>query len=661
MHFINSQVLSEENSQSLLLEYLLWNMNGLQPKLVKRSSSTISEVTSQWALYDRPHVVSKTAARPAPLSIDHKFRFLRAGSQILVDSGGDFTAVDGINEANRYFEEFACRGNYVATATRRNITSKDIYSTGLEDNTVDHLGENFDRILQEVVSPEATSESRDRSGSDDESRISGNSSKTSLDLESAASDMDLESTRRDSDASLELSDSEESLESNSAYESWSESSTDPRSDETEDGEQWNDFADSDSDLDVENDVDPGSDSEDDIPKVEYFDSERPEDDDAKSDSMESRPVSESDLVSDSDASNDSISGYYSDDETGSDSDSESDAPAQKLETLLGGQLPLSLRKTPHERGALHVYETNGASAKQVFHFSIDLAHSLFNSPPVFHPSAPLIVWPLHQGHILFADFSRKTYFTRSLSGSSLKMCFVFIRAHFSLNGQYLHIAALEARPPPEDEAGEEEGNAPLKRSGLLSLTLQVSTHRLSAHKTSRAPPRLLKRSIVPLSNVSTISTSRLPYSLTWSDQHLYFTTSDRKLNLIRVPLFRSKNIAKGDDATQTPVKDIYLPESAIAREVSYYPPRPHLGHDRATVILGSRSSAPARGVFLSKNQVSPPAGFFLHEDRDLGGWKTYRAGEGEEVVDNGKGGRLQGKYEKFDRVQDCDIVPYLEY
>lgn len=40
--------------------------------------------------------------------------------------------------------------------------------------------------------------------------------------------------------------------------------------------------------------------------------------------------------------------------------------------------------------------------------------------------------------------------------------------------------------------------------------------------------------------------------------------------------------------------------------------------DQATVIIGSHSSIPSRGLVVQKNQVSLPTSFYLSESNDLG-------------------------------------------
>jgi hypothetical protein len=55
-------------------------------------------------------------------------------------------------------------------------------------------------------------------------------------------------------------------------------------------------------------------------------------------------------------------------------------------------------------------------------------------------------------------------------------------------------------------------------------------------------------------------------------------------------------------------------------------------------------------------------GFFVQEQAQMGGWRKLEdrdRAEGATQGVLGRGGKLQGKFEKFDRVEDCDIVPYF--
>lgn len=55
---------------------------------------------------------------------------------------------------------------------------------------------------------------------------------------------------------------------------------------------------------------------------------------------------------------------------------------------------------------------------RIFHFSRSLSVMLFESPPVIHPTLPLVVWPLGAGDVLFADVEEGTYFIRKIYSSA---------------------------------------------------------------------------------------------------------------------------------------------------------------------------------------------------------------------------------------------------
>ena len=71
-------------------------------------------------------------------------------------------------------------------------------------------------------------------------------------------------------------------------------------------------------------------------------------------------------------------------------------------------------------------QSNNASA--VFHSHGRTGRLLYESPPVFHPSLPLLVWPTGEG-LLFVDFSRNSCFEQKLFTSSKKGEFVFYLEH----------------------------------------------------------------------------------------------------------------------------------------------------------------------------------------------------------------------------------------
>ncbi|KAL8747303.1 MAG: hypothetical protein Q9190_000809 [Brigantiaea leucoxantha] len=554
--------------------------------------------------------------------------------------------------------------DFIALARRRDISPNDLYSTGLADHVVDDLGTTFQDLIEEISSSEG-SESQTYSnshGNFSKSLGSRNTSKTSLSMESEL-DAD-EPNMALSDASIERdsidfeSNDNESHMNDSARESWSDASTDPGSDEIEEEEQWNDWS---SEVDLRSE--PDFDSDKSISDKRSLDYDSNASNPSTSASM--KPI-RSNSSSDFDSLKSSSSGEYGSDSEESSSGGSSNG-GQQFEDLIGARrkpgakLDRTGNKHPEPRaqhGTIQVYEIVSGKAQQVFRFSAHFSHVLLDSPPVFHPTASLVIWPLHQGQMLFADFRQKTYYTRQLRTSAQRACFVFMKCRFSPNGEYLHIAALEARIPKESK-----GNFARKGAGEkdpLHLTLQISTHRMSKLKVSRTPPRLLHRMSIPLKSVASINASRLPYELTWTPAYLYFTSSDCMLNVIRIPLFPVKAKLLQSGKPQIPQKPIYLPASAHERKVQFCPSTSSSNDASVMVFIGSWLSRAATrdGSRRGRQVVQPAIGFYLDEEKDLGGWKDM-PGIGEETRQKASGGILQRKVEKFDLKDDCDIVPYL--
>ena len=93
------------------------------------------------------------------------------------------------------------------------------------------------------------------------------------------------------------------------------------------------------------------------------------------------------------------------------------------------------------RISVRIFDTLSKQQKPIFHFSQYVDRNLFSSPPVFHPSKPLLVWPLGASEVLFANYQRITYFTRLLCSSGFGSCQIFVKLHFSSNGDYLHFSS----------------------------------------------------------------------------------------------------------------------------------------------------------------------------------------------------------------------------
>ncbi|OCK82019.1 hypothetical protein K432DRAFT_433750 [Lepidopterella palustris CBS 459.81] len=658
-----------------------YSLDGHRPKLRRTQAFLASR--KHWNLYDsllRTNIVG----RPAPVFSTSDFKYLRIGSQIFSSlNGGDFVPVTGLNDGPAYFEDLASNGHYFAISTRQRVSERDLYSTGLDDLTMQNFEDFFSAAFDatDPNSSSATTSAGDKSdgaSSVSDSQSSANSSRTSLSIKSSIGDtaQDLLREELDSNSLQDDSDSELlSIETNSARESWSEGSTEYHSDETDDEDQWNDWGSGASDVDIKDSSD-FDDSDESASETSSKSKSASKDDDSDLPSQlgSSRAGDSDDGSSDSSDEASFVESQYSQSANSEASSEEENEGGAQLEALLAdSRAARPCRGCPQV--SLQIFSTESGSAVPVFQFFHFLTTILVSSPPVFHPSASLVVWPLGGGEILFADFIHKTYFTRTLRCSAPRSCHVFIQAHFSSDGHYLHLAALEAR---QDEEPIEGGPKP-----PLRITLQVSTHRLSARKTARSPPRLCFRTAVPLGTTDAISVSRLPYTLSWTPTDVYLSHSNSILEVIKIPLFRPSPLADSDPTAdsnptvaQVCAEKIFLPRSTkhFLRHVHYFPPSPAAKserRDQATVIIGSQVPLPlppptvgSKGVISRKHDTAPPMGFYLQERAQMGGWKKMEGVGVDDLsgmagVGRRRGGKLQGKFEKFDRVEDCDIVPYF--
>lgn len=316
----------------------------------------------------------------------------------------------------------------------------------------------------------------------------------------------------------------------------------------------------------------------------------------------------------------------------------------------------------------------GQPPQRVFRFIQSSSSPLFASPPIFHPTKALLVWPLGDGDILFADYVNNTYFTRRMRFGYRSSCQISVQCRFSACGAYLHIASLD-------------GFIHKSKDGYnsLGLRLHVSTHRLSERKTSRSPPRLVFRTALSLPAVYTemiqLSVSSLPYTLTWVEKHIYVTHSQTPLRVYRLPLFKT---VEEMEITETAPKavfvngsEVYLPSSVEMRRVYFlsgnlqtqkkksknkeqYVAGVIIGAQNRTVVsAGSAEGAPRCGQVL-------PQGVHLTESQ-FGKWEGVDLTSGNsnveklERAETWKGGHLDAKFERFDRSEDCDIVPYLGF
>ncbi|GLA28115.1 hypothetical protein AnigIFM63326_005683 [Aspergillus niger] len=660
-----------------------WRLSGRKSELQRTQELFAS--ASTWSLYEYP-LTELVPGRPRLVSFTKDLQFMRIGSQLFIKGvDHEYTSLPVTDPDEDYFDEMASNNNMVAVSTRRQVSKSDVKIPGAVTGEVkiidfgDIAIQDREQKVNELdqrstAAPTSTADTQPTTtvtkSSDDDSD-SGTidtdiTSESSLKLEdpdelqpSSERDKALELATKVSDCTDELLKSSSESAGNSAYTSWSEGSTD-LDDEMEDEEQWNDWDLENLDqeeLDVEekgsflgsdnDDYSSGDERKNALELHDDLDSDLWESD-KESDALEKRDDMLPSDYEGSDIESVGSSTNYSD--FGSEDGSENEDRGI-LENLMTGNKTISTEGT--RRTSIRVYDATRKERIPVFHFTCFIKDRLFDSPPVFHPSKPLIVWPLGDGEILFANYERNTYFTRGLCRSGYGSCHIFIKAHFSGDGQHLHLAALEAREATKSD----------KEEASILLSLQVSTHRLSEHKTANSPPRMVFRTTVELGSTPRLSVSSLPHFLTWSDTQLFFTSRNAKLDVLRIPLFRPAG-DKVDLNSCSLQKPIFLPRSIEARNMYFFPSQGTTNKisrkketKSATLILGAQTCLPSQGILVPRHMCYPPIAVFLREDKDLI-WACKSSNDEARKINNACG-RLRGKFESFDHNEDCDIIPYL--
>ncbi|KAJ5970417.1 uncharacterized protein N7479_000335 [Penicillium vulpinum] len=664
-----------------------WCLNGRQSKL--QTVETLYASSSMWPLYEYP-LAKEVPGRPRLVSFTKDLQFMRIGSQVFI-KGGDhkYTQLSILNPEEDYFDEMASDGNFIAVGTRRPLSMGDVkvpeQMVG-EEGIIDYA----EIVIQELEETVEELDQRTKTGSnstpnttqptsiftkdhENDSDSGMGTSDTSV-LSALVSTLEEpenlnQTTQREKALELATAQSgctddllEESSEyaHNSAYTSWTEGSTDIMSDETEDEEQWNDWDHEKlalEELDIEDRGSfIGSDGNASLldAGVESVLSDSDDESDGLNDRDDLMPA-----VSDADnadvESMDSATTYSLSD---NEDDSENEDGVQ-FENLMIGNKTIKAEGT--RRTSIRVYDATRKEQIPVFHFTCFIKSSLFDSPPVFHPSKPLLVWPLGDGEVLFANYQYNTYFTRDLCRTGYRSCHIFVKAYFSRDGHHVHFAALEARENVKKNKNDE--------SPSMLLSLQVSTHRLSVRKTTNSPPLLIFRTTLELGSTSKLSVSKLPYFLTWTDKHLFFTTSNDRLDLIRIPLFRPTANTSSPSTASLDVcylkNPIFLPRSVESRDMYFFPAQKSpqttsskkTANKSAMLILGSHCCLPSQGVIVPRHICHLPIAVLLREEDDLV-W-TCKPSTDETQYTNPASGRLKGKFESFDHEEDCDIVPYL--
>ncbi|KAJ6601314.1 hypothetical protein DFH09DRAFT_1127428 [Mycena vulgaris] len=622
-------ILTSRTNGSLVFSCEQWYLTGERlPTLQKTQTIVTDEMMCNWRLYAK-HSTDETSnlrtGRAQPVAFSQSNDFLRIGTQLFSrDEAGNYIALAGFSAAYpyhpTYVEEFAIRGHITVLTSRRRLIAAASYDSGLPDKNVHLFGVDFLKM-----------EGTRRTGIDYEVDSDGESS---------------------SDSSSESEDA--------GYETWSECSTEHSEMLADDiitpwGGPVSDMGDDRSDADSDPEAESSDSSEVDSLK---------DDEGQKDESQTSVDSDESDSDG-SDFDPSAVVGYgrwHGDeklDKGWKDSDSDSESETGKI---------------PKENLAASITIFDRSSndiPMRMFHFTRPLPFLLYDSPPAIHPSKSLVVWPLSAGDVLFADFLAKTYFIRKLRPSTSHTRHIFMKCHFSPCGNYVHFASLEGQKKPSRRKKKDAELPPVK------VALLVSTYRLSSRKTSRSPPSLMHRVRLYLGSESTLSVSKLPYTLTWTPTDLYFTRSDKVLKVSRISLFDTgKASSVQEPSVWVPRKPIFLPESALKRPVHYFPP---VGKSTtSTVIIESETRLGERTEYAPRvddqlpgrhrdlllysirhilGQISPPVGCYLREETDLGGWS--KSHDRSTLPDDLGIGQLDHRLEKFDAEDDCDLEPYV--
>ncbi|KZT72258.1 hypothetical protein DAEQUDRAFT_809156 [Daedalea quercina L-15889] len=658
--------LSRRDHKSRTLEFTCetWssdNTEGL-PTVQRRQLIRASETTINWNLYcaDKHDDELRTRLVARPLMFTETGEYLRIGAQLYrlkEDHEYHPLQVSFSTSADErppgYFEEFANRGVIVALGSRAYSTSKEL----LEPYRVEEgFGEDYLRF--EGAPSEIHHGQRP-----------GHADVVDDEDDSMSGDCQWE------DVSSVTDDAE-------GYESWSEGSTEDEAVIVSD----DDSGDEDSSIKVSlssDDSDTQSDSE----------SEAPGDVDPEAEPSESSSFSGS-QIDDHELEDDLDSGSESSEDPSlppslyrnyvPDSDDEEDGWGRTIGALLRDR---SRRGAPlfkenasdtstsiNPRMLLVIFDTSGSVPKKVFQYTHPLSFMLYASPPAIHPQNSLVAWPLGGGDVLFADFVAKTYFTRKVRPSATQTRNLCMKLHFHPGGSFLHIASLEAQVQfgqndQESSVQHDRGTTP----PMLTLSVLLSTYRLSSRKTTRSPPLLIHRIKVKLGRYAKLTVSRLPATFTWTESDLYVSQSASELSVFRIPLFAGSTSGQN---VLVPERRMFLPSTAESRDVHFVPA---VNSSPARLILGSESSserqphldmhadpivqvltaigASVRKQAPSHKLLSTPVGCLLAEE-DIGRWV-----KAEDVpVPQGQGvGKLDQRRERFDPVDDCDVEPYLRF
>lgn len=394
----------------------------------------------------------------SPVSFSEDCQHVRIGAQVFTLSReGTYITVPGLDAETdngaRYVEELVGRGRYVILASRKAQPAGPgengegplpdhilHFVVDVGDDDDDTAMEDVKAIILDKNGQPVSSTFNITKGSDGETTPDGdNKSKDKSEPKKDKERTDESSSDEDEDEDEDSSEDYTTDEESEARESWSECSSEDTADsqfEDEKRTPWASLLGQEAQSEIEtSESEPGSDSSQDSSEVspetaESSESEEPEKTAVGEESTTGTKVDDSEDSSEeeSDLPRGAFFGFRQawrdEDDDNPDWNGSDDAPAFEHRYIAHG-----IRKKrangddSQPQVFISVFDTSKASPERVFTFSPSLAFLLHDSPPAVHPTAPLAVWPLSTGNILFADFENNSYFIRKLRPSTLYSMF----------------------------------------------------------------------------------------------------------------------------------------------------------------------------------------------------------------------------------------------
>lgn len=292
---------------------------------------------------------------------------------------------------------------------------------------------------------------------------------------------------------------------------------------------------------------------------------------------------------------------------------------------------------------------------------------LHASPPVMHPTLPLLVYALGGTKFLFANVEENTFFVHSIPYDEIESCYdkqcstVGAHMRFSKCGCYLFIAraTMTTSAGSPTGAGSDPKCSPSASDDWFEsspttgrLFIQTLTVRLCHHNPCSGMPKTLpSRNGIGIGTWSYVSVQRLPYTLTWTENHVYvaLATVDLMLRVIRISLQANADKMKAKEGDiKTLAKPFPLPRSARCRAIHFFPPAGSDPRSCTKIILGS-----THGV---NDQAQAPVVVYIRSE-EIGEWVVA-----EDASHHKEHKRRRDPHmEAFDD-SDCDLImPLLDF